>query len=179
MKVGLVRHFKVQLEYPDKPFVTPDEVTAWFDQYDLAGVDEVEVDLGGVAWKRCYASDLPRAVKTAQRIYPGEVIIREELREIPVFPLIKRQVKLPFLAWAVLVRLAWLVRHKSQQENMAAVKERINAVLDEILSRSDEDVLIVSHAALMIFLRKELLRRGFTGPSFRTAENGKLYLFER
>ncbi|WP_269082515.1 hypothetical protein [Aneurinibacillus tyrosinisolvens] len=40
-------------------------------------------------------------------------------------------------------------------------------------------MLIVSHAALMMFMEKELLKRGFTGPKVKTAENGKLYLFEK
>jgi hypothetical protein len=39
--------------------------------------------------------------------------------------------------------------------------------------------LIVSHAGMMFYLRKELLRRGFYGPKFGIADNGRLYVFER
>jgi len=41
------------------------------------------------------------------------------------------------------------------------------------------DTLVVSHAGVMLYLRKELLRRGFRGPSFRLAEPGRLYVLER
>lgn len=37
--------------------------------------------------------------------------------------------------------------------------------MDELLSESDEDALIVTHGWLMLELRKELMKRGFHGPS--------------
>jgi hypothetical protein len=55
----------------------------------------------------------------------------------------------------------------------------IKAVLDEILNQGEEDVLIVSLGALMMFMRKEMLKRGFEGPKIKRPENGKLYLFEK
>jgi broad specificity phosphatase PhoE len=55
---------------------------------------------------------------------------------------------------------------------------RMRAVAEE-LSAPGADTLVVSHAGVMMFLRRELLRRGFTGPAFRLPENGRLYLFER
>jgi broad specificity phosphatase PhoE len=64
-------------------------------------------------------------------------------------------------------------------ESKADGIKRIQAVMDEILSQSEEDVLIVSHGALMMFMRKELLKRGFKGPRLKTPENGKLYIFEK
>jgi broad specificity phosphatase PhoE len=179
MKVGLVRHFAVKKGYPEKRFVAQSEVMQWFEEYDAAEIEAGAVDLGGVEWKRCYSSDLYRAVKTAELIYPGTITPLKELREIPIDPVFQQDIKLPFLWWAVLVRAAWLLNHKSQRERKTDVRKRIEGVLDQILSQGEEDVLIVCHAALMIFMRKELLKRGFTGPAFRTPENGKLYLFER
>ncbi|MFD2169734.1 hypothetical protein [Tumebacillus lipolyticus] len=52
-------------------------------------------------------------------------------------------------------------------------------MLDRILAQGDEEVLIVSHAACMIFLQKKLRKRGFTGDKFGTTKNGKLYQLER
>ncbi len=49
MKIGLVRHFKVDMEHPNKIFSTYKEVQLWFEKYDNAGVKCQEVDLKGVA----------------------------------------------------------------------------------------------------------------------------------
>ena len=77
------------------------------------------------------------------------------------------------------MRIAWLISHKSQLESISDLKKRINAVLDEILSGGDaNNVLIVSHGALLIYMRKELLNRGFKGPKYKTPANGKLYVYE-
>jgi broad specificity phosphatase PhoE len=85
MKVGLVRHFKVKKEFPKKTFTSQDELFEWFAQYDASDIEEGEVDLCGVEWKRCFTSDLPRAVKTAEKIYSGNIIKMKELREVPEF----------------------------------------------------------------------------------------------
>jgi len=81
--------------------------------------------------------------------------------------------------YPLLFKAAWLVNHKSQPESKADVKRRVKAVLDKILLKCQDDVLIVSHAGLMTFMRKELLNRGFRGPNFKTPDNGKLYVYER
>lgn len=41
------------------------------------------------------------------------------------------------------------------------------------------NVLLVSHGAIMYYIRKELLINGFTGPSVTKAKNGFLYTFEK
>ncbi|MFC3885142.1 histidine phosphatase family protein [Bacillus songklensis] len=179
MKIGLVRHFKVKRGYPEKRFVTQKELFQWLDEYEASDIEVGETSLGSIEWKRCFASDLPRAAKTAETIYDGNIIKMKELREVQIYPLFKRDIKLPFLLYPILIRMAWLLKHKSQLERKADVEKRVKAILDDILSQSDENILIVSHGALMMFMRKELLKRGFKGPKMKTPENGKLYVFEK
>jgi broad specificity phosphatase PhoE len=179
MKIGLVRHLKVKLGYPYRTLLTPDELGRWFDDYDASDIEDGEVDLGSVEWKRCFTSDLSRAENTAVQIYNGKIIKTKQLREIRAYPIFKKNIRLPFLVWAVLVRVAWLLNHKSQLDSITDVKKRIEAFIDEILLQSEEDVLIVSHGALMIYMRKELLKRGFKGPKFTSPANGKLYIYEK
>lgn len=136
------------------------------------------VDLGGIDWQRCYASDLPRAVTTAKGIYPGAVRTTAALREIPAYLYEGKRWRLPFLLWAVVVRLGWKLDTKVQPEPKAVAQRRVAQILDEIL-QSDSDVLIVSHAAIMEFLQAELRRRGFRGEGFRLARNGRLYTFAK
>lgn len=178
MKVGLVRHFRVQKDLPLIKLVTPREVNQWLDEYDLADVDIGKVDLGGIAWGGCYASDLPRALITAAAFHQGPVVSMPQLREAQVRAFFERDIRLPFVLWPLLARLAVAMGHKSMTESPAQLQARVRGVLDEIFARSDEDVLIVSHSLVMMALRKELLRRGFKGPRFNLPQNGRLYVFE-
>jgi len=178
VKVGLVRHFRVKHDYPPKLLVTPDEVADWFLGYDAADIEYGHVDLSGGNWQHCFCSDLPRAIKTAEAIFKGDIVVLEDLREIEPYPFRGNRIKLPFLVWAVLVRLVWYFKSHPNVETRRAVRERSRRVIDQVL-RADGDSLIVSHAALMPFLRAELRRRGFRGPWFGQAANGLLYVFER
>ncbi|AFS78118.1 hypothetical protein Curi_c11040 [Gottschalkia acidurici 9a] len=87
----------------------------------------------------------------------------------------RKDIKLPFLFWAILIKLGFLIPSNYIRD----VKEQIETLLDEKLLHNNEDILIVIHGALMIYLKKELLKRGFKGPKFKVPENGKLYVFEK
>jgi broad specificity phosphatase PhoE len=178
MKIGLVRHFKVNHPYPMKR-VERIELQQWLQGYDEADIEEKHIDLLGIEWTCCFVSDLPRALTTAKSIYNGELFVRSELREIPVSPFFKRGIKLSVKSHAVIMRLAWLCNHSSQTEKKAEVKRRVTTVVDEILAEKRENVLVVSHGALMIYLRKELLKRGFKGEKFTRAHNARVYLYEK
>lgn len=142
-------------------------------------IEDGTIDLGGIEWTKCYTSDVHRAVKTAEQIFSGEIIKMRELREISMYPLFKKNMKLPFLLWAFLVRTAWLINHQSQQETKFDVEQRIHSVLDQIIQNQNDNILIVSHGAFMMMMSKELLRRGFKGKKITRPENGKLYIFEK
>ncbi len=180
MKIGLVRHFKVIKGLPAKQWFAPAELTQWFTEYDESDVEYKEVDLGGVIWKRCYSSDIPRAVKTAEKICgSGQIVVTKDLREIhhPKFEKISTM-RMPFLVWVLLVRLTWYMNHSAYVEKRHDAQKRINSFLNR-MELHGEDVLLVCHAGLMMEMRKELTSRGYRGPRFTTPENGKLYLFER
>ncbi|OXS68937.1 phosphoglycerate mutase [Priestia filamentosa] len=178
MKIGLVRHFKVNHPYPTKR-VKRSELQKWLKGYDEADIEKKDIDLLGIEWTSCFVSDLPRALTTAKSIYNGELFVRSELREVPISPFFKRSIKLSVKSHAVIMRLAWLCNHSSQTEKKAEVKKRVTTVVDEILAGKRENVLVVSHGALMIYLRKELLKRGFKGEQFTRAHNTRVYLYEK
>ncbi|WP_063915596.1 histidine phosphatase family protein [Paenibacillus elgii] len=177
MKVGLVRHYKVKKDYPSQFLISARELDQWFAEYDESDIELGRTDLGGIEWNRCYASDMSRAVHTAEHIYEGEITQWKMLREVPP-PSFRTKVRLPLMVWAILIKTSWFTAPRSMPESMADIRKRADAVLDEIFRQDDGNVLIVSHAALMMTMRKALLARGFRGPKFGTPENGKLYLFE-
>ncbi len=175
MKVGLIRHFKVKIKMPEKKLVTPDDVYLWFDEYDKAEVEDGEIDLCGVEWNKCFSSDLPRAVKTAEKICGENLIMMKELRELQLDLLTEKRIRLPFTLWAAIFRIKTFI----SRELMADFKKQIAKAVDHILVQNEENVLVVSHSFAMIYLRKELVNRGFAGPSVNNPVNGKLYVFEK
>ncbi|MFC0190183.1 histidine phosphatase family protein [Fictibacillus aquaticus] len=177
MKIGLVRHFEVERGYPNK-LLTSDELLKWVGEYDASAVIENDVHMRGIDWKRCFASDLTRAEYTARKVFGDNVVLLEELREIRLSPLFRAKMKLPLFVHLLFIRLAWYFNHPSQPESRTAVVERIRRSLENILD-SEEDVLIVSHGGIMMFMRKELMKLGFTGPKFGKPKNGEVYVFER
>jgi broad specificity phosphatase PhoE len=174
MKIGLIRHFRVLHPSPPKKLVETAELLQWFKDYDEAEIENSEIDLLSIDWVHCYSSDLKRAIETAHNIYHGKIVKRTELREIPVTSF-KVRLKLPFLVWAMLVRLSWHT-NKKQRKEIRKIKQGINQIIDEILSKN-EDTLIVSHGALMMFMAIELKNRGFNGPKVGNPQNGKVYIF--
>ncbi|WP_100405195.1 histidine phosphatase family protein [Bacillus solitudinis] len=177
MKIGMIRHFKVTRGYPNK-YVNTNELLQWMKEYDESAVEEIDLDMKQIEWKRCYSSDLPRARATAEKAFSGSISYRKELREISLAPFLRLNLRLPLFIHLLFIRIVWLCGHRSQPETKQQVIDRIHTVLDEAL-QVNEDVLIVGHGGLMIFMRKELLRRGFAGPSFQRASNGKLYVYDK
>jgi broad specificity phosphatase PhoE len=178
MRIGLMRHFKVTRGYPSGLFSSHDLMN-WVDEYNASEVEESEVDLGGVDWKICYSSTLPRAEITARRAFKGEITFLEELREIRLSPFFRSNIKLPLPVHLMFIRLAWLMKHPSQNPGKQEVFQQISRTADRITQSKDDDVLIVCHGGIMMFMSKELLKRGFKGPKLgRHIEHGNVYVFE-
>ncbi|NQD65583.1 histidine phosphatase family protein [Bacillus haikouensis] len=177
MKIGLVRHFKVKRGYPNS-IVSSEELMKWVEEYEASDVEENEVELCGIEWKACYSSNMKRAQVTAQKVFEGEIIFLEELREIPLAPLFPSKMRLPLFIHLFAIRVAWWFNHPSQSESKREVLKKINRIVDRVISEG-EDVLIVGHGGVMMFMRKELTRRGFSGPSFGRPDNGVVYIFEK
>ncbi|RAR44625.1 hypothetical protein DP091_07580 [Paenibacillus sp. MDMC362] len=83
MKIGLVRHFKVIHKW-DRKWMTSDQFNAWVEAYNNAEIEQSDLDYDYSEWTVCISSDLPRAIQTAETIYPGPIIATNRLREIEV-----------------------------------------------------------------------------------------------
>jgi broad specificity phosphatase PhoE len=177
MRIGLVRHFPVTEAWPSG-WLTSDELQQWRRRYDVSETIVGPIDVAGVAWQRCFSSDLKRAHVTAQAAYTGTILQTPLLREVATLPFASGKLRLPLRAWRWMFRLAWLTGHSSQRPARDDLHQRVRAMAD-LLETEAVDTLVVSHAGVMRFLRKELLRRGFQGPGFRLAEPARLYVVER
>jgi broad specificity phosphatase PhoE len=177
MRVGLVRHFQVSEALPTE-WLTSAELQDWRQRYDRAPVCPIPVADEAGNWDLCFSSDLPRAEQTARAIYSRDVVLLQELREVEFAPFQTGELRLSVRVWSWILRLAWLTGHASQKCFRDDFRSRVRAVADRIEQRGG-DLLIVSHAGMMLFLRKELLNRGFHGPKLGIAEHAKVYVFCR
>lgn len=177
MRLGLIRHFPVQEPWPSG-WVTAGYLQDWRVRYDAAEVRSGPIDVGAVTWQSCFSSDLKRAYITAQAAYAGTITQTPLLREVETLPFATGRLRLPLWAWRWCYRLAWLTGHQSQRSVRDDLHRRVRAIADR-LEAKPVDTLVVSHAGVMHYLRKELLRRGFHGPGFKLAEHARLYVFER
>ncbi len=177
MRIGLLRHFKVNC--PHKKMMTSEEFREWSEKYEVSKVIKKKVEMYGIEWGVCYASDLPRAVTTAKEVYSGNVLLDKMLREVDTAPFIHTErIKLPFEVWHLCGRLAWYFKSKSQPENRLETRRRINQFLDRI-DWEQENILIVFHGFMIYNFQKELRKRGFTGAKLKIVKNGVLYEYTK
>ncbi|HYF37691.1 MAG TPA: hypothetical protein VD994_20485, partial [Prosthecobacter sp.] len=85
MRIGLLRHFQLKTPLPSG-WMTVDEIMRWHAEYDAAEVVPCAIDLGGIEWRHCWSSDMPRAWATAQAAFSGEIIAHPQLREAALSP---------------------------------------------------------------------------------------------
>lgn len=176
MKIGLVRHFKVNHPFPGKRLLSKSEVIQWFAEYDnTVHLEYKAVDLGVTNWRRCYSSPMIRAVKTANHIYNGAIVEIPELKELDILHRLPDSLKLPFMIWGLIVR----IQSFSSNSDTNKFKNSIIHFIDSVIADNEDDVLIVSHWFVMRVIQKELIKRGLAGDSFKSNDYGTLYVYER
>lgn len=177
MKIGIVRHFKV--DFKAKRMMNSGDFEEYITSYDNASVIENEIDLGNNRWSKCYCSDLKRAIITAKSIYDKEIEITDLLREVKMYSVKKSQLKIPSFIWSISSRIAWNLNHASQLETATYTRERAKEFLSKLDLNSDENILVVSHGFFLVTLMKKLKLLGFKGYIPRKMKNGYLYILER
>lgn len=177
MRIGLIRHFKVQVP-KGTSWMSSIEFEEWVARYDVAPIEHDSASDIGSEWEICYSSDMNRAVRTAESLYQGEIVQTEALREIGIGPLFRTHFKIHISLWLLLGRMGWLWHHRSQERKTETLR-RAKEFLTSLEARGHRNVLVVTHGAFMTVLRDELLRDGYSGERFIHPTNGKLYSFRK
>lgn len=180
MKLGLVRHFKVKRVELDE-YVDWETYTEHMLLYDSLDVEENPVDLRGIDWNKCYASDLPRALTTAETIYQGKIKTSSLIREVPMHLVKGVTGKNHPMEWSLYALVNWMNGTSTMPESIDESRVRVNKFLDilEDECQEDDNVLVVCHGLIMMVLEEQLKKRGFKGDDLVFAGNGELYLYER
>jgi len=175
MKIGLVRHFKVTFK-PERSWMTSEQFDQWVEDYNNSDIEPMALIGDNLNWDLCLSSDLLRASRTAELIFPGAIIKGPQLREIRIRSAFTSHIKLHYMIWLILGRIAWHFSHRSQGESRIGSLARAKQVIDRIEASGQSHILVVTHGMFMKSLRKELIRRGYTGKTFLKPKNGKLYV---
>lgn len=173
MKLGLIRHFQVITN--EKTLLSSAEFTSAMKNYDSAPVLKNGLKINSNDWEICYCSTLPRAITTAESIYSGQIIKTDLLKEVPISPFTKRNIKLPSAIWHIGARIAWYKSFKSQIEDIHKTRERIGRFYKIIQESGCTNILIVSHGYFIRMFYEEMKKKGFTGNVDVNIQNGKLY----
>jgi broad specificity phosphatase PhoE len=142
-------------------------VETWRAAYDLAGITERSVPPESLVRraaeaKYVIASDMARAITSAERLAHGRKILTSPLlREIPL-PVPKMSVRIPLAAWGAAMHLAWSYRILRGTDASAEHLARVRAAaawLHEVTS--SEAAIVVTHGVFRRVLGEELLRAGW------------------
>ena len=141
-------------------------VQHWRDAYDLAGITDRSIPPKTLVRRAAdaahiVASDLPRAIASAERLAGGRPIRTSPLlREIPL-PIPRLPMRAPLAAWGTAMHLAWsyrIVRRDNSADDLARVAAAIEWL--ERLAESELTV-VVTHGVFRSTLARELLRSGW------------------
>ena len=140
----------------------------WLDAYDAAGIRaaaQPPVSLARIARSATHviASDLRRAIESAERLAPERrVLVSDLLREAPVV-LPAWPTRLPLAAWEMLAHLDWF--HRIVRGTDATEADRARAgTAAEWLARIVADgstAVVVTHGIFRRLVAKELLADGW------------------
>lgn len=141
----------------------------WRAAYDAAGIQALShpsAELVGVAAEaaRVVASDLPRAVESAERLAAGrEVRTSPLLREAPL-AIPRWPGRLPLRAWGMLIGLGWGYRMVRGSDGTAEDRVRAAASAEWLagLTADGSTVLAVTHGVQRRLIAKNLLALGWT-----------------
>ncbi len=170
MEIVLLRH--------GKPAIANDHQLSslqygdWITEYNQSGIDSrlpapkpalilaAECDF-------VVCSHLPRSIESAQALDVGSIDVNEALfREFEMpFANIKTPGFLP-ATWSVFYRLIWLAGFSANAESFQQAKQRGLACVERLLEYTNKHqrLLFVGHGALLWFICKQLLSRGWSGP---------------
>ncbi|MBZ0179025.1 MAG: phosphoglycerate mutase family protein [Melioribacteraceae bacterium] len=177
MKIGLIRHFKVDVR--SQNFLNSSGFDESMRNYDRAEIIPKRVELTNNEWQRCISSTLPRAKETASAIFSGEILFTDMLVEVPMRSFWNTDIKIPSFIWHIGARIAWKRNHSSQIETYAATKIRVNEFIEKFIRSNDKNTLIVTHGFFMRQLYKALIKEGFEGKIDEVPKNGVVYVLSR
>ncbi len=172
-RIVLVRHGP-SAHVDTRGSIDRDALQRWRDAYDAAGIladarpPEALVRLASDA-THVIASDLPRAIRSAERLAPERAIeVSDLLRESPL-AIPRWPTRLPLMAWAMLIHIAWSYRIGRGTDESESDRARAAAAADWLIGMVGDrsTAVVVTHGVFRRLLARHLSLRGWASDGGR------------
>ena len=178
MKIGIIRHFKVNYK-PKLRWMDSEQFDKWIEEYNNSEIIPLNNIGNNGDWDICFSSDLKRAEYTAKLIYDGIIIKTKDLREIGIKTFFKTKIKFHHIIWLITNRIIWYFSKESEGETKNEAILRAKRFIDLIEVSDYSKILVVSHGLFMKYLNKELKQRKYKGRMKLFPKNGKLIIYKK
>jgi broad specificity phosphatase PhoE len=169
MQITLLRHGKPAFEL--KGSVRGRELSKIAKSYDLSGIVGTPPRDTVLAIQRCrfvVCSHLKRSIESANALGCHEVHVKDPLFCETTIPHFRTgSIPLPISVWIVVLRLMWLFGFSRNGESIADTRRRARQAAARLveLAEAHQNVLLVGHGFINLFIAKELRKSGWLGPS--------------
>jgi len=185
MEIILVRHGPSAM--PKESRISGCDIGQWVTRYDDIGIARhappPEDVRRLVAAAGCVvASGLRRSVESAAWLAASvDIRVDPELCEAPLPDSLGVPVRLPPGVWMVLARVAWWFRWCRSGETIDETRQRAIRTADRLCALAGEhrSVAVIGHGMFNRFIARELMRRGWHGPTFLPAAHWAAARFVR
>ncbi len=169
MKIVLLRHGEPDFDFAEK--VKAREIHKLVESYNACGIkDHPPV---GVAEKvqQCkivVCSNLPRSIQSAEALGVDKVHVSDSLFREAGLPYARwGLISISPRIWAVLFRALWFIGFSANGESFISTKQRAGACAQRLaeIAKEHESVLFIGHGFINRFIAKELLSKGWEGPT--------------
>lgn len=177
MKIVLLRHGKPNRI--DSGKIKAEEIGLWIESYNSSALDlEFRPTKEAVeAAQHCdyvVCSHLPRSIESANLLAVTEIhLIDEVFREAELPFSYIPWLKLMPMTWGLIFRVLWLCGLKTNSESVVYAKQRAAMGARKLIeiAQTNESVILIGHGFMNRFIAKELLAKGWRGPT----NSGKKY----
>lgn len=163
MEIILIRHGKPTSA--DNPILKANEYALWIRRYNFSNVS-ANSRPQNTQYKDYFSlsSDLKRAIHSTI-IYSNKSpeIIDELYREMDI-PRYKLPFKIKAWSWVYLSRLLWLFGFKGPFESFKQAKVRAELAADKLIEIAHRQgkIVLFGHGVMNLFIRKALVKKGWT-----------------
>ena len=104
MKIMIIRHGKVDMEWPKK--CTSVEFDAACVKYDVSDIVKMQSDFPNIESGKIYVSPLSRTHNTAKKLFPNEKFFElQDIIEVPLKSIINTDKSRPLWQWNIMERM--------------------------------------------------------------------------